>query len=119
MAARQDIRGDIGNSKSKRLGRQLDLRPDWDTYRFVVMRLLLYRKFSDPRLGQLLLSTYPHELVEGNDWNDTFWGVCRGRGENHLGKMLMEIRIDFVKKPDIDPLPPPENLDWPPSMAPR
>ena len=105
-------------SQSKRLGRHLDLRPDWDTYRLVAMRLLLDRKFSDPRLGQLLLSTSPHELVEENDWNDTFWGVCRGRGENQLGKMLMEIRIECAKKPDSEPLSPPENPDWPPRMTP-
>ncbi len=32
------------------------------------------------------------EIVERNTWNDTFWGVCKGKGENHLGILLMEIR---------------------------
>ena len=32
------------------------------------------------------------EIVEENTWGDTFWGVCKGVGENHLGKLLMEIR---------------------------
>lgn len=114
-------------AQSKRLGRQLDLRPDWDSYRLVVMRLLLERKFSDPGLGQLLLSTRPHELVEGNSWNDRFWGVYRGRGENRLGKMLMDIRLVYAKKHDgdkgsikhdIEPLSPPENSEWPPRMTP-
>lgn len=25
-------------------------------------------------------------------WIDTYWGICNGRGENKLGKILMEIR---------------------------
>lgn len=33
-------------------------------------------------------------LVEGNNWNDTFWGVCRGRGENNLGRILMKVRSE-------------------------
>lgn len=36
------------------------------------------------------------ELIEGNNWGDTFWGVCNGRGENMLGKLLMEIR-DYLR----------------------
>jgi predicted NAD-dependent protein-ADP-ribosyltransferase YbiA (DUF1768 family) len=32
------------------------------------------------------------ELIEGNWWGDTYWGVCNGVGENHLGKLLMKIR---------------------------
>jgi len=31
-------------------------------------------------------------LIEGNTWGDTYWGVCRGRGSNNLGKLLMKIR---------------------------
>ena len=37
------------------------------------------------------------ELVEGNEWGDVFWGVCKGVGDNHLGKLLMEFR-ERVKK---------------------
>lgn len=35
------------------------------------------------------------ELIEGNYWHDTYWGVCEGVGENHLGKLLMEIRNEL------------------------
>ena len=37
------------------------------------------------------------ELIEGNTWHDTFWGVDlkTGEGENHLGKILMALRKDF------------------------
>ncbi len=37
----------------------------------------------------------PEELVEGNWWNDTFWGVCNGEGQNNLGKILMKIRKEI------------------------
>lgn len=79
---------------AKRLGRELPLRPDWDeAMSLAVMRNLVYQKFTRrPDLGAQLLATGDTELVEGNDWNDAFWGVCRGQGENWLGRILMETR---------------------------
>ena len=47
---------------------------------------------SIPELRTKLADTEDEELIEGNTWNDTYWGVCRGVGENHLGKLLMEVR---------------------------
>lgn len=78
--------------KAKRAGRQVTLRPDWNESRINWMRLFVHRKFEIPLLRDLLVSTEDHELVEGNNWNDTFWGVCRGKGENRLGQILMEVR---------------------------
>jgi predicted NAD-dependent protein-ADP-ribosyltransferase YbiA (DUF1768 family) len=43
----------------------------------------------------MLKATGDEELVEGNWWNDTFWGVCNGVGENNLGKLLMKIRAEL------------------------
>ena len=38
-------------------------------------------------------------IVEHNDWNDTYWGVCNGNGQNKLGQILAEIReILIVEK---------------------
>lgn len=83
-------------------------RPDWQEVSLGVMRALLEQKFADPALRAKLAATAPAELVEGNWWHDTFWGVCTGGtpldgrvcregqhepgGLNHLGRMLMEIR---------------------------
>lgn len=78
--------------KVKRAGRNLDLRPDWEKVKIDVMRRALIKKFSDPLMKEKLLETGDAKLVEGNWWGDTFWGVCNGVGENHLGKLLMEIR---------------------------
>lgn len=71
------------------------LRPDWDKVRVDVMHELLFQKFLDPDLRGKLLGTGDAELVEGNTWNDTFWGVCGGVGENMLGILLMVVREDL------------------------
>lgn len=66
---------------------------DWESRRLDVMRELLREKFDELNAeADMLLATGGAGIVEGNNWGDTFWGVCKGVGENHLGKMLMEIR---------------------------
>lgn len=77
---------------AKALGRATALVRGWDTVKFEVMRKALAMKFADKHLQNLLLATGDEELVEGNTWGDTIWGVCNGVGENHLGRMLMDIR---------------------------
>lgn len=77
---------------AKRAGRKVTLRPDWEAIKVDVMWGLLTQKFSKPELKQMLLETKRQRLVEGNHWGDTFWGVCRGQGSNHLGKALMTVR---------------------------
>jgi ribA/ribD-fused uncharacterized protein len=79
----------------KRFGRTLELRPDWDDVKLGVMEDLVRQKFRRPDLAALLKATGDHELVEGNTWGDTFWGVCRGKGSNHLGKILMQVRREL------------------------
>lgn len=79
--------------QAKRLGRKVDLRPDWEEIKEAVMLTLLRQKFlKGTRLAQWLDETADHELVEGNTWGDVYWGVCDGVGQNKLGKMLMQIR---------------------------
>jgi ribA/ribD-fused uncharacterized protein len=78
---------------AKRFGRMVPLRPDWNDIRLTVMADLLERKFTQhPDLRARLIATAPRPLIEGNAWNDTFWGVCRGSGFNHLGRLLMALR---------------------------
>ena len=78
--------------KAKRAGRRVTLRSDWEEVKTDVMRRALMKKFSDPLMREKLLETGDAELVEGNWWGDTCWGVCNGIGENRLGKLLMGIR---------------------------
>lgn len=78
--------------EAKRYGRTIDLRPGWEQMKLRVMRELVRRKFKHKDLAELLLATGDHELIEGNDWGDTYWGVCKGVGENQLGRILMRVR---------------------------
>lgn len=81
----------------KRFGRGLVLRPDWELVKLPVMEDLLKRKFAHADLRERLQLTAPRMLIEGNTWGDTFWGVCNGVGENHLGKLLMKIRDEVMR----------------------
>lgn len=68
------------------------VRKDWDYAKLPIMVDLVLQKFSVPELYNNLIATNEKWLVEGNDWDDTYWGVCNGRGRNVLGRLLMEIR---------------------------
>ena len=81
---------------AKRLGQRLELRPDWDSVKMSVMTQLNEQKYMHPDLREKLCDTYPQDIVEGNTWGDTFWGVCNGKGSNHLGKILMAIRMQLL-----------------------
>lgn len=79
--------------KAKRYGRHALLRDDWESVKDSVMREVLSIKFlSHSDLAKKLVLTGDEELIEGNTWGDTYWGVCNGIGENVLGNLLMEIR---------------------------
>ena len=85
--------------KAKRFGGEVKLREDWESVKVDIMRKLIEQKFSrGTDNARRLLMTKDEELIEGNKWNDTFWGVCDGVGENHLGKLLMEVRESLKKE---------------------
>ncbi len=79
----------------KRLGRTLVLRDDWENVKVSIMEDLVRQKFQHPDLAVKLLGTGDQELVEGNTWGDTFWGMCKGQGQNHMGKILMAVREEI------------------------
>ena len=88
----------IKASEAKKLGRLLPMRDDWNDVRLDVMYELVKQKFNDPPLQARLLDTGDAELQEGNWWGDTFWGTVNGEGDNHLGKILMRVRADYVEE---------------------
>lgn len=90
--AREIIRSAPKPAMARKLGQEVELSSDWDTRRVAVMSSLLVQKFSVEPLRTKLLNTGDAELIEGNWWKDTFWGVCNGVGKNMLGQLLMEIR---------------------------
>lgn len=88
--------GHVG--KAKKLGKTIKLRQDWNQVKLQLMEEFLRQKFSGNNLRMKLLSTLPHQLVEGNYWHDNYWGDCACNrcidilGKNMLGELLMKIR---------------------------
>ena len=83
-------------SESKRTGRHVVLRPDWEDVKEKVMYDICKAKFiQNPELGKLLVATGEEELIEGNTWGDRTWGMVNGEGKNLLGKILMKIRSEL------------------------
>lgn len=88
----------ISPGEAKKLGKKADLYPNWDNIKVQVMEELVRQKFKDPELRSKLIDTGDAELVEGNYWGDTFWGVCKGVGKNNLGKILMKVREEIINE---------------------
>lgn len=84
--------------QAKRVGRSLQLRPDWEQVKRQVMLDLLRKKFQHRELMDLLVNTGQAVLIEGNDWSDRYWGMVDGKGENWLGRLLMLVRTEEQMK---------------------
>ena len=92
-------------SVAKKLGKEVQLRPDWEKIKDTLMMELVLAKFSQNQdLRIRLLKTKDAYLEEGNWWHDNYWGNCdcddcaRIQGKNMLGKILMEART-ILKSP--------------------
>lgn len=87
-------------SKKYWIGKEDQLRSDWNDVKFSILRDLNFQKYNNSsKLRQMLLNTGDAILEEGNTWGDVYWGICDGVGENNLGKVLMEIRENFIVRP--------------------
>jgi len=76
----------------------------WDARKDRVMREVLWAKFSQhPELAKQLLATGDKYLEETNLWNDPYWGVYHGQGQNVLGRLLMETRTRLRSSPPAHP----------------
>jgi ribA/ribD-fused uncharacterized protein len=90
-------RFDLTPGKIKRLARKVELVSCWEDIKIdVMMQVVWFKFFQNKDLMEKLLATGNQNLVEGNWWDDKFWGVCLKSnpnvGENHLGRILMNIR---------------------------
>ena len=92
------IFANLDGREAKALGKEIIIRNDWEEVKLEVMEELIRIKFNIPKFKQLLLATDDMEIIEGNYWGDTFWGVYKGMGENHLGKIIMKIRDEIVEE---------------------
>lgn len=87
----------VALAKSYVLERRAKWREDWDEVKLPIMGQIQRIKFRPGGvLAERLLKTWGvAELVEGNWHGDTYWGVCKGNGDNHMGEILMDIRSEL------------------------
>jgi ribA/ribD-fused uncharacterized protein len=90
--------------QAKTLGRNVELVDNWDEIKNDVMLDGLRAKFNSDYgsfvgLGIKLLLTGDRYLIEGNTWNDRYWGATiqgnRAVGFNWLGQLLMKVRDEL------------------------
>ena len=85
--------------QAKRLGSRCPIQPRWDEIKDDVMLELVHKKFRQPDLGKKLIATGDAPLYEGNHWGDNYWGMIQvggeWRGQNKLGKILMQVRREL------------------------
>lgn len=83
----------------KRQSKYIQLKRNWDSIKISVMEECVNQKFTQEPYKSKLLATGDVYLQEGNRWNDKFWGVClkTNKGENHLGKLIMNVRKKNIK----------------------
>ncbi len=74
------------------------LRRDWEVVKTQVMKEAVLKKFlTHTDIREILLTTGNEILVE-NSPNDYFWGCGVDKtGQNHLGKILMDVREQILK----------------------
>ena len=79
------------------------IRPNrnWERFKIDTMKKLLYQKFSQPDLAEMLKSVNK-PIVYDTKIKDKFWGVFEGRGQNRLGKLLNNIRKKLLKDQKLD-----------------
>jgi ribA/ribD-fused uncharacterized protein len=99
------IRLEISNMSAaevKKAGRKVQLDPEFEINKFLIMETLLRMKFKYYPLLDWLRDT-KGELIEGNTWHDNIWGMCScekcvdKEKHNHLGRLLMKIRDELQK----------------------
>ena len=83
--------------KAKRIGKEITVRQDWDMVKLILMEQFIRDKFTmNMELRLKLMDTRGITLMESNTWGDTYWGVCDSFGLNHLGKILMKVRDEYL-----------------------
>jgi len=95
---RETIKALSSPARAKAVGEVLPLRANWDRIKLAIMHEIVWVKFQEPSLRAALLSTSDEPLIETNAWNDTFWGICRGVGNNWLGVILMLVRSEIMEE---------------------
>lgn len=83
--------------EAREFGQTIELRSDWEIFKYVAMQDVLTAKFSHYMMKDMLLSTQDKYLEESNNWGDKIWGKVWNdtgpvEGNNMLGETLMVVR---------------------------
>lgn len=90
-----DLDGIENGYQAKELIRQVYSTDEYTEQSVADMIDIVSDKFyRNPELLDRLLATGSADIVNGNDWHDSFWGVDRktGEGRNWLGLILQTVR---------------------------
>ncbi|KKU77091.1 MAG: hypothetical protein UY12_C0023G0005 [Parcubacteria group bacterium GW2011_GWA2_47_8b] len=98
----EDLKNQIRNARSAHEALKLaqanigKYRKNWDSIKLDIMKQILRAKVDQhPYVKKKLLETGDKELVE-DSWRDAYWGWGPNKdGENHLGKLWMEVRAEL------------------------
>ena len=85
--------------------RKRKLRKDWELVKDDVMRkVVLAKVMQHADMREMLLSTGNAVIIE-HTTNDNYWadGGGKGKGENKLGQLLMQVREEL--RPSVVPPP--------------
>lgn len=83
----------LNGAEAKALGKKVRIDENWEDEKWDIMFNIVEAKFNQNKdLARMLAATGDEEIIEGNTWGDTYWGVCNGIGKNNLGKILMSVR---------------------------
>ena len=85
--------------KIKVKSRDIKLVKNWNTDKVHIMNTVLRQKFNQEPYKSKLIGTMDQNIQEGNIWGDETWGVnlkeVPNRGENKLGRLIMQIRDEL------------------------
>lgn len=98
---KEEIRKTKTPLDAKKYGKIIDLTSDWNLLRIDAMKTIIREKFKNPLLRELLKETIDHKLIHENKFNDRFWGVCGGVGENWLG-IIIEAEREKILQEDAE-----------------
>ena len=95
-----DVRHRLACSKAdtpviaKRLGRKVALRPDWEEKKLAIMKELLEQSSGILSCG-ISFGYRGRGAGGGKPTGRCLLGQGKGEGENHLGRLLMEVREEI------------------------
>lgn len=84
----------LESREAKHLGSSLISSDEWEKHKYEYLKEILNYKFHLHQFKWKLIDTGEMKLINTNHWGDTVLGIdaSTGKGENLLGKFIMEIR---------------------------